>query len=170
MYIVNAWLDMCLFGLDMWPFISKWQVVDTIFHTVYQMKYKHFNFELMFKVVQMLSSQNLTKNDNQWVFCFVVSAVHFALYLTGLSSIMLIWSAVARCKWRAHLPQQDAVAEAWTADLLILWQAVYHWATLPPVVTWKCRILIKYRNSRLYKNRTQFRQLCSMFVCENKEL
>ena len=28
--------------------------------------------------------------------------------------------------------QQDAVAEAWTADLLVLGQALYHWATLPP--------------------------------------
>ena len=29
-------------------------------------------------------------------------------------------------------PQQDAVAEAWTADLLVLGQALHHWATLPP--------------------------------------
>ena len=34
---------------------------------------------------------------------FVVSAVYFASYLTGLSSRMLIWAAEARCKWRAHL-------------------------------------------------------------------
>ena len=34
---------------------------------------------------------------------FVVSAVHFAPYLTGLSSMMLIWAAGARCKWRAYL-------------------------------------------------------------------
>ena len=27
-------------------------------------------------------------------------------------------------------PQQDAVAEAWTADLLVLGQALYHWAAL----------------------------------------
>ena len=27
-------------------------------------------------------------------------------------------------------PQQDAVAEAWTADLLVLGQARYYWATL----------------------------------------
>ena len=36
-------------------------------------------------------------------FCLFVSAVHFAPYLTGLSSMMLIWAAGARCKWRAHL-------------------------------------------------------------------
>ena len=34
---------------------------------------------------------------------FVVSAVRFAPYLTGLSSMMLIWAAGARCMWRAHL-------------------------------------------------------------------
>ena len=28
--------------------------------------------------------------------------------------------------------QQDAMAEAWTADFLVLGQALYHWATLPP--------------------------------------
>ena len=33
----------------------------------------------------------------------VVSAVHFAPYLTSLSGMMLIWAARARCKWRAHL-------------------------------------------------------------------
>ena len=33
----------------------------------------------------------------------VVSTVPFAPYLTGLSSIMLIWAAEARCMWRAHL-------------------------------------------------------------------
>ena len=27
-------------------------------------------------------------------------------------------------------PQQDAMAETWTADLLVLGQALYHWATL----------------------------------------
>ena len=36
-------------------------------------------------------------------FLFVVSVVHFTPYLTGLSSMMLIWSAGARFKWRAHL-------------------------------------------------------------------
>ena len=29
---------------------------------------------------------------------FIVSAVHFAPYLTGLSSMILIWAAGARCK------------------------------------------------------------------------
>ena len=28
--------------------------------------------------------------------------------------------------------QQDARAEAWTADFLVRGQALYHWATLPP--------------------------------------
>ena len=28
-------------------------------------------------------------------------------------------------------PEQDAVAKAWTADLLVLGQALYRWATLP---------------------------------------
>ena len=35
--------------------------------------------------------------------CLFVSAAHLNLYLTGLSSMMLIWTAEARCKWRAHL-------------------------------------------------------------------
>ena len=35
--------------------------------------------------------------------CWFVSAVHFDLGLVGLSSMMLIWAAGARCKWRAHL-------------------------------------------------------------------
>ena len=35
--------------------------------------------------------------------CLLVSAVHFTPYLTGLSSMMLIWAAWARCKWRVHL-------------------------------------------------------------------
>ena len=33
---------------------------------------------------------------------------------------------------KSSLPQQDAVAETWTADFLVLGQALYHWATLPP--------------------------------------
>ena len=35
--------------------------------------------------------------------CFARSAVHFTPYLAGLSSMMLIWAAGARCKWRAYL-------------------------------------------------------------------
>ena len=31
-------------------------------------------------------------------------------------------------------PQQDAVAEAWTADFLVFRQALYHWAMLPPCI------------------------------------
>ena len=31
-------------------------------------------------------------------------------------------------------PQPDVVAEAWTADLLVFGQALYHWATLPPLL------------------------------------
>ena len=63
---------------------------------------------------------------------FVVSAVHFAPYYTGIGSVMLIWAAGARCKWWAHLHNKMLWAEAWTANFLVHWQALYHWATLPP--------------------------------------
>ena len=35
-----------------------------------------------------------------WFVCFCCAS---APYLTGLSSMMLIWAAGNRCKWRAHL-------------------------------------------------------------------
>ena len=35
-----------------------------------------------------------------FVGCFCCA---FALYLTGLSSAMLIWASQAKCKWRVHL-------------------------------------------------------------------
>ena len=41
------------------------------------------------------------KLDYLFFFCYFCCA--FAPYLTGLSSIMLIWAAGARCKWRVHL-------------------------------------------------------------------
>ena len=67
------------------------------------------------------------------VYGLFVSAVNFSPYLTCLSSMMLIWAVGARCKRRAHLHNSRyAVAEAWTADFLVLGQALYHWATLPP--------------------------------------
>ena len=34
--------------------------------------------------------------------------------------------------------QQDVVAEVWTADLLVLGQALYHWATLSQAVCILC--------------------------------
>ena len=58
---------------------------------------------------------------------FVVSAVNFAPYLTCLSSMMLMWAAGSRCKWRARLHNRVP----WTADLLVLGRAFYHWAILP---------------------------------------
>ena len=48
-------------------------------------------------------------------YLFVVSAVHFAPYLKGFSSMMLIWAAEARCMWRAHvhnrMPWQSKLAK-----------------------------------------------------------
>ena len=32
---------------------------------------------------------------------------------------------------KSSSPQQDTVVEAWTADLLVLEQALYHWDTRP---------------------------------------
>ena len=59
--------------------------------------------------------------------CLFFSAMHFATYLTGLSSLMLIWAAGARCKWRVPLhnrmPWQRLKPR--TSG-----QALYHWAIL----------------------------------------
>ena len=63
-------------------------------------------------------------------FCLFISAVHFA----SLSSMMLIWAAEARCKWRAHLHNRMPWVEVWTSDILVLGQAFYHWAILPPAL------------------------------------
>ena len=55
-----------------------------------------------------------------------VSAVHFAPYLIGLSSMMLIWAAEARCKWRAHLHNR-MLWQRLEPQRLSLWAS-----TLPP--------------------------------------
>ena len=73
--------------------------------------------------------------------CLVVSAVHFAPYLTGLSSMILIWAAWARCKWRAHLHSKMPWQRLKTMDLLVLGQALYHWAILSPCMILGCKPL-----------------------------
>ena len=66
----------------------------TLMWFLYNMKFKIFNFIWYAHFVGFFLLQaNL----------FVVSAVHFSPYLMGLSTMMLIWAAGARCKWRAHL-------------------------------------------------------------------
>ena len=62
-----------------------------------------------------------------WLCClFDVFAVHFAPYLMGLSSMMLIWAVGVRFMWRAHLHNRIP----WQR----LGQALYHWDTLPPTL------------------------------------
>ena len=82
----------------------------------------------------------LTENNRQirtFVCCFCCA---FRSHLPGLSSMMLIWTA------GVTPPQQDAMAEAWTADFLVLGQAVYHWATL--FVIWKvCYICYPFEHT-----------------------
>ena len=48
-------------------------------------------------------------------------------------------------------PQQNAVVEGWTADFLVLRQAIYHWAILQPY--WYCytTIIIKILHKNLQK-------------------
>ena len=79
------------------------------------------------------TTQSTKKNkmhSSLFVCClFVVSAVRFAPYLTGLSSMMLKWAAGVGCKWRVHLHNRMPW-QTWTTDILVLGQALCHWATL----------------------------------------
>ena len=70
-----------------------------------------------------------------WLFCCCFWCI-FALYLTGLSGMVLIWAAGARCKWRTHFhnserwqnskPQKSqSLGKHFTTEL------PYHWTTLP---------------------------------------
>ena len=54
-----------------------------------------------------------------------VSAVHLASYLTGLSSVMLLWAVGARCKWRAHLHNRRPL-RPWASTLPPNYPATWH--------------------------------------------
>ena len=62
--------------------------------------------------------------------CFFF-AVHFAPYLTDLCSMMLIWAAGARCKWRAHIHNRMPWQRLEPQTLAVFRQALFHWAILP---------------------------------------
>ena len=56
---------------------------------------------------------------------------------------------------KSSTPQQDAVVEAWTADVIVLGQTLYHWAVLPG----------SYSNKHLKFNNF-FAEICKRFKSE----
>ena len=65
-------------------------------------------------------------------------------------------------------PQQDAMAEAWTADFLALGQAFYHWAILP-----SCNLLLKSEEEttacvNVTYNCTHTRRCAHIHICTYK--
>ena len=86
-----------------------------------------------------------TQPRPNWYFLFVVSAVHFAPYLTGLSSMMLIWAAGARCKWRAHLHNrmswqrlEPRTSSRWASTLPLSYPATH----MQPICSWHAKLSI----------------------------
>ena len=59
------------------------------------------SIELFIKLYLML--KEFSYRNQCFVVCLLVLLGILLPYLTSLSSIMLIWAAGARCKWRAHL-------------------------------------------------------------------
>ena len=80
-------------------YISFYMLLTTTNSFIYDYIYpKTMKFAVICSVIEIAHNSN-----SLHIFVFGVSAVHFAIYLMGLSSMMLIWAAEARCKWRAHL-------------------------------------------------------------------